>query len=84
VKVQIGKRKGKVLIEFATLDDLQRICDVIGLDAAPMAQEIQHQASDSSEDEQLLSRSAESGFAEPSEGNANPVPSAVGLSAPPS
>src|SRR6266536_4238995 len=28
VKVQIGKRKGKVLIEFATLDDLQRICDV--------------------------------------------------------
>jgi ParB family chromosome partitioning protein len=31
VKVQIGKRKGKVLIEFATLDDLQRICDVIGL-----------------------------------------------------
>jgi ParB family chromosome partitioning protein len=31
VRVQIGKRKGKVLIEFATLDDLQRICDVIGL-----------------------------------------------------
>jgi ParB family chromosome partitioning protein len=33
VKVQMGKQKGKVLIEFATLDDLQRICDAIGLDA---------------------------------------------------
>jgi ParB family transcriptional regulator, chromosome partitioning protein len=32
VRVQLGKRKGKVLIEFATLDDLQRICDAIGLD----------------------------------------------------
>jgi ParB family transcriptional regulator, chromosome partitioning protein len=31
VRVQLGKRKGKVLIEFATLDDLQRICDAIGL-----------------------------------------------------
>jgi ParB family chromosome partitioning protein len=37
VRVQLGKRKGKVLIEFATLDDLQRICDAIGLErqAAP-------------------------------------------------
>ena len=32
VRVQLGKRKGKVLIEFATLDDLQRICDAIGLE----------------------------------------------------
>jgi len=32
VKVQLGKRKGKVLIEFATLEDLQRICDAIGLE----------------------------------------------------
>jgi ParB family chromosome partitioning protein len=31
VKVQLGKRKGKVMIEFATLDDLKRICDAIGL-----------------------------------------------------
>ena len=31
VRVQLGKRKGKVLIEFATLDDLQRICNAIGL-----------------------------------------------------
>jgi hypothetical protein len=34
VRVQLGKRKGKVMIEFATLDDLQRICDAIGLDRA--------------------------------------------------
>jgi ParB family chromosome partitioning protein len=31
VRVQLGKRKGKVMIEFATLDDLRRICDAIGL-----------------------------------------------------
>ena len=31
VRVQLGKRKGKVTIEFATLDDLKRICDAIGL-----------------------------------------------------
>jgi hypothetical protein len=37
VRVQLGKRKGKVLIEFATLDDLQRICDAIGLDRAAVA-----------------------------------------------
>jgi ParB family chromosome partitioning protein len=37
VRVQLGKRKGKVMIEFATLDDLRRICDAIGLssDALP-------------------------------------------------
>jgi ParB family chromosome partitioning protein len=40
VKVQIGKRKGKVLIEFATLDDLQRICDVIGLAGIDSADEV--------------------------------------------
>ena len=38
VRVQLGKRKGKVLIEFATLDDLQRICDAIGLDHDAIAQ----------------------------------------------
>jgi ParB family transcriptional regulator, chromosome partitioning protein len=37
VRVQLGKRKGKVLIEFATLDDLQRICDAIGLDRGQVA-----------------------------------------------
>src|SRR6266540_1748053 len=37
VRVQIGKRKGKVLIEFATLEDLQRICDAIGLQVDPTA-----------------------------------------------
>jgi ParB family chromosome partitioning protein len=39
VRVQLGKRKGKVLIEFATLDDLQRICDAIGLDRGQVAGE---------------------------------------------
>jgi ParB family chromosome partitioning protein len=29
VKVDLGQRKGKIAIEFATLDDLQRIVDVI-------------------------------------------------------
>jgi len=37
VRVQLGKRKGKVLIEFATLDDLQRICDAIGLEQRAVA-----------------------------------------------
>ncbi len=37
VRVQLGKRKGKVLIEFATLDDLQRICDAIGLEQRPVS-----------------------------------------------
>lgn len=37
VRVQLGKRKGKVLIEFATLDDLRRICDAIGLDHGRVA-----------------------------------------------
>lgn len=37
VKVEVGKRKGKVLIEFGSLDDLQRICDAIGLDAEQVA-----------------------------------------------
>jgi ParB family chromosome partitioning protein len=36
VRVQLGKRKGKVMIEFATLDDLQRICDAIGIEQRSM------------------------------------------------
>ncbi len=44
VRVQIGKRKGKVLIEFATLEDLQRICDAIGLGVDPAAVEAIEQA----------------------------------------
>ncbi|HEV8652435.1 MAG TPA: ParB/RepB/Spo0J family partition protein [Actinomycetes bacterium] len=40
VRVQLGKRKGKVLIEFATLDDLQRICDAIGLDTRAARQTV--------------------------------------------
>jgi ParB family transcriptional regulator, chromosome partitioning protein len=38
VRVQLGKRKGKVMIEFATLDDLRRICDAIGLNAEELPQ----------------------------------------------
>jgi len=36
--VQLGKRKGKVMIEFATLDDLKRICDAIGLNPDDLPQ----------------------------------------------
>jgi ParB family chromosome partitioning protein len=32
VRVQRGKTKGRILIEFATLDDLQRICEAMGLE----------------------------------------------------
>jgi ParB family transcriptional regulator, chromosome partitioning protein len=82
VKVQIGKRKGKVLIEFATLDDLQRICDVIGLDV-PTA-DVQRPSVGSDADESLMSRSTEPGLrAVSSEEADDAVPSAVGLSAPP-
>ena len=82
VKVQIGKRKGKVLIEFATLDDLQRICDVIGLDA-PMANVRPSMGSDA--DGPLMSGSTEPGLrAVTSEEAVDAFPSAIGLSAPPS
>lgn len=32
VKVDLGRSKGKITIEFATVDDLERIVDVIGLE----------------------------------------------------
>ncbi|MGC9667011.1 ParB/RepB/Spo0J family partition protein [Planosporangium sp. 12N6] len=32
VKVDIGRRKGKITIEFATVDDLERIVGIIGID----------------------------------------------------
>jgi ParB family transcriptional regulator, chromosome partitioning protein len=38
VRVELGQRKGKVLIEFASLDDLQRICDAIGLRSEGLAE----------------------------------------------
>ncbi|NUS73810.1 MAG: ParB/RepB/Spo0J family partition protein [Corynebacteriales bacterium] len=31
VKVDLGKRKGKIVIEFATVDDLERITELIGV-----------------------------------------------------
>lgn len=33
VKVDLGKRKGKIVIEFATVDDLERITDLIGVNS---------------------------------------------------
>jgi ParB family chromosome partitioning protein len=83
VRVQIGKRKGKVLIEFATLDDLQRICDVIGLNA-PMADDVQRPSIGSDTGEPSISRSTEPGLRAVSSEEADVVvPSAAGLSAPP-
>jgi ParB family transcriptional regulator, chromosome partitioning protein len=35
VKVDIGRRKGKITIEFATVDDLERIVGIIGVEARP-------------------------------------------------
>ncbi|MGH3750519.1 MAG: ParB/RepB/Spo0J family partition protein, partial [Micromonosporaceae bacterium] len=32
VKVDLGKRKGRIMVEFATVDDLERIVDLMGLD----------------------------------------------------
>jgi ParB family chromosome partitioning protein len=32
VKVDIGRRKGRIVIEFATVDDLERIVGIIGVD----------------------------------------------------
>jgi ParB family chromosome partitioning protein len=31
VKVDLGRRKGRIVVEFATVDDLQRIVDLMGL-----------------------------------------------------
>jgi ParB family chromosome partitioning protein len=35
VKVDIGRSKGKITIEFATVDDLERIVGIIGVDKEP-------------------------------------------------
>lgn len=35
VKVDIGRSKGKITIEFATVDDLERIVGIIGVDTPP-------------------------------------------------
>jgi ParB family chromosome partitioning protein len=35
VKVDIGRRKGKITIEFATVDDLERIVGIIGVEGRP-------------------------------------------------
>jgi ParB family transcriptional regulator, chromosome partitioning protein len=35
VKVDIGRRKGRITIEFATVDDLERIVGIIGMEERP-------------------------------------------------
>jgi ParB family transcriptional regulator, chromosome partitioning protein len=82
VRVQIGKRKGKVLIEFATLDDLRRICDVIGLvDATDAVDDPQPQPDD---DGPLMSPSVGASLATVSrDTSSGALPPAVGLSVPP-
>ncbi len=35
VKVDLGRRKGKIVIEFATVDDLERIVGIMGVDGQP-------------------------------------------------
>jgi ParB family transcriptional regulator, chromosome partitioning protein len=85
VKVQIGKRKGKVLIEFATLDDLQRICDVIGLVGPDSTDAVEDARSQSDEDRRLLTRQVGASIAVGSDDAApGALRSAVGLSVPPS
>ncbi len=32
MKVDIGRRKGRITIEFATVDDLERIVGIIGVE----------------------------------------------------
>ncbi|TQS41467.1 ParB/RepB/Spo0J family partition protein [Cryptosporangium phraense] len=38
VKVDLGKRKGRITIEFATIDDLERIADAMGVASPPEEQ----------------------------------------------
>lgn len=94
VRVQLGKRKGKVLIEFATLDDLQRICDAIGLGVDPAVVEAaaEGESADRADPapaelpgEPTSSRSVSTVAAATSKGGvANLTTPAVGLPMPPS
>lgn len=84
VKVQIGKRKGKVLIEFATLDDLQRICDVIGLGGVVSTDTAEDRPPPPDNDGSFTTRSVGPSIAamssDPVHGRRQP---AIGLSVPP-
>jgi ParB family chromosome partitioning protein len=85
VKVQIGKRKGKVLIEFATLDDLQRICDVIGLAGIDSADEVDAPTQQPDDDRPVEDRPVGASITVVSEDNApSALSPAMGLSVPPS
>jgi hypothetical protein len=84
VKVQIGKRKGKVLIEFATLDDLQRICDVIGLGGLVSTDTAEDRPPQPDDDGSFTPRSVGASIATMSSDPVHGVlPPAVGLSVPP-
>jgi ParB family chromosome partitioning protein len=37
VKVELGQRKGKIVVEFATLQDLERIVSAMSLDGPARA-----------------------------------------------
>ena len=37
VKVDLGRSKGKITIEFATVDDLERIVGIIGVENRPIS-----------------------------------------------
>jgi ParB family chromosome partitioning protein len=37
VKVELGKRKGRIVVEFATIDDLQRIVSTMSPESVPGA-----------------------------------------------
>jgi ParB family chromosome partitioning protein len=45
VKVELGQRKGKIVVEFASLDDLERIVRSISPDLAPAHREARRDAS---------------------------------------
>jgi ParB family transcriptional regulator, chromosome partitioning protein len=85
VKVQLGKRKGKVLIEFATLDDLQRICDVIGLDGVDSTDEVDASAPPPADARPVAGRSVGASITVVSDDSApSALSPAMGLSMPPS
>jgi ParB family transcriptional regulator, chromosome partitioning protein len=42
VKVEMGRTKGKITVEFATIDDLERIVKAMSPDAAPTARQTNH------------------------------------------
>jgi len=67
VKVELGQRKGKIVVEFASLDDLARIVAAMSPDAAVQSRSAQSRSapSRSAQSRSAQSRSAPSGGAQP-------------------